>query len=111
MLLWRLISGGNIFLFHSQHKTFAQIIKHLVIQSLLKPKILPTLMAILLELVCVTYGGKENECMKAHELMQFPHPPLHSHPKSEMPIASCMKTSHTVFSLLGVGTKLELSSH
>lgn len=65
MLLWRLISGGNIFLSHSQHKTFM----HLLNQSLLKPKILPTLVAILVELVCVTYGCKENECMRARELM------------------------------------------
>lgn len=84
---------------------------HLLIQSLLKPKILPTLMAILLDLACVTYGCKEYECMKAGELMPFPHPQLHTHPTSQMPIARCMKTSHTVLSRLGVGTKLELSSH
>lgn len=84
---------------------------HVLIQSLLEPKILPTLMAILLELACVTYGCKENECIKPGELMPFPHPQLHTHPRSQIPIASCMKTSHTVLSLLAMGTKLELSSH
>lgn len=59
MLLWKFFSGGNIFPSTSQLKIFASTTMQVLIQDLLNPKILPTLLAVLLELVHLTCGYKQ----------------------------------------------------